>query len=67
MNVKRLASAGLRQGKQQHAVNRGRCGKCEDITRPVCVGKLVAQIISDDYAQTLIGLVDVVSAFEPKA
>ena len=26
-----------------------------------------AQIISDDYAQTLIGLVDAVSAFEPKA
>ena len=28
---------------------------------------LDAQIISDDYAQTLIELVDVVSAFEPKA
>jgi hypothetical protein len=27
----------------------------------------MAQIISDDYAQTLIELVDVVSAFEPKA
>ena len=26
-----------------------------------------AQIISDDYAQILIELVDVVSAFEPKA
>jgi hypothetical protein len=26
-----------------------------------------AGIISDDYAQTLSGLIDVVSAFEPKA
>jgi hypothetical protein len=26
-----------------------------------------ARIISDDYAQTLSGLIDVVSAFEPKA